>query len=120
MKKIIVILGMFCLGFVFAQDPVEKKVIYKKSGNLVEATFYDTNGNIEQHGFFKNDKREGNWISYTKNGEKKAIGYYENGKMNGKWIFKNGDTLSEVDYLDNKIVNVAQWSNKTKMAIRDK
>ncbi len=119
MKKIALIIVMLSISFAFAQHP-EKKVTYVKTGNLIEATYYYTNGAVEQQGFFKNGKRCGNWVSYNESGEKIAIGYYENGMKTGKWIFKKGNTLNEVDYLNNKIVKAEQWSHKTKMAIRDK
>ncbi len=45
------------------------------------------------------------------------MGFYANGLKTGKWIFKSGDTLSEVDYVNGKIVNVSKWSGKSKMAI---
>jgi len=116
MKKIALILVMMCVSLSFAQDNKEK-VKLKKVGDLIEATYFYTTGEIAQHGFFKNNLRHANWISYNKKGEKMVIGYYNKGKKTGKWIFKTGNTLKEVDYLNNKIIRVNQWSDKSTMAI---
>ncbi len=111
MKKIAIILVMFCVGFVSAQEN-DKKVKLEKKGNLVEAIYFDSNGVIDQQGFFKNNKRHGNWISFNEKGEKMIVGHYVDGKKTGKWVFKTNEKLTEVDYLDNRIVGVNEWSNK--------
>lgn len=116
MKKIAVILIMFCVGVVFAQEEVQKIKLEKK-GDIVEVTYYDNNGQIEQKGSFKNNKRHGNWISYDEDGKKLVVGYYNDGKKTGKWVFKTDETLKEVDYLNNKIISVNEWSNKSSIIV---
>lgn len=112
MKKFILILVLFCTSLAFAQEQ-PKKVTLKKQGAITEATYFDTHGNIEQHGFFKHNKRHGNWISYNEKGEEMVVGYYKEGKKTGKWVFKTDNLLKEVDYLDNEIIDVNQWTNKS-------
>jgi len=118
MKRIVLVLVMLCVSLTFAQDKKEK-VKYVKSGKLIEATYYYNNGNISQQGFFRNNKRHGKWIQYNLHGEKVVVGYYKKGKKTGKWIFKTGNTLEELDYLNNKIVKANHWTSKSSMAIRD-
>jgi len=116
MKRAIIVLVMFCTSIIFAQEQ-NSKVTLEKNGNVVEATYFDTSGSIDQHGFFKNNKRHGNWIRFNEKGKKIVVGYYENGKKTGKWVFRIGETLKEVDYVDNKIISVNEWSNKSSILV---
>ena len=84
MKNSLVVIMMLFAGIAFAQ---EKKDTYVQKGDLVEATLYHDNGQIEQHGFFKNKKLHGTWTYYNEQGEKISIGNYENGVKTGKWFF---------------------------------
>ncbi len=118
MKKIALVLLIFCVSFTFAQNHT-KKAKYEKKGRLVSATYYFDNGKIEQRGFFKKGKRTGKWIQYNKQGNKVAVGYYIKGKRNGKWIFRNTNTLNEVEYLNNKIVKANHWTSKSSITILD-
>jgi len=116
MKKIAIIIMMFCVGVVFAQEQ-NGKVKLEKKGDLVQATYFDTNGVIDQQGFFKNDKRHGSWISFNEKGERIVEGYYNEGMKSGKWIFRTEETLKEVDYLNNKIISVNEWSDKSSILV---
>lgn len=117
MRKVAIVLVMMCVAFVSAQDEQisvkEGNKKYKVKGDLVEVTIYHDNGQIEQHGFFKNKKLHGTWESYDSKGNKLAIANYENGKKIGKWLFWDKSTLKEVDYVDFKIVSVNEWKDKT-------
>jgi len=116
MKKIVTFLMIFCVSFIFAQER-NQKVKLEKKGDLVEATYFDNNGKIEQQGFFKDDKRHGNWISFNEKGEKIVVGHYLEDKKTGKWVFIIEETLKEVDYLNNKIISVNEWSNRSSIVI---
>ena len=117
MKRILFILLLFVGSIGMAQ---EQKPTIEKKGDLYEATYYHTNGEVAQHGFFNTEgKLQGTWKSYDFNGNKVAIGNYNNGKKVGKWLFWAGDQLTEVDYKNHKMINVHQWSNKTQLAITD-
>ena len=119
MKKIVVFLMVFSVGFSFAQDKVSPTI--EKQGDLTLVTYYHDNGEVQQTGAFdSNGKLHGEWKSFDVEGNKIAIGNYENGNKVGKWFFWEGDSLKEVDYIDSKIVSVNKWDNKTKVAIRDK
>ena len=108
-KKIVLVLMILGVGFAFAQD--NDKVKYEQKGDLVEATIYDDNGNVEQHGFFKDKKLHGTWTYFNDKGEKVAIGNYDNGVKTGKWTFYNKDEIKEVEYVKGKVVKVTNSTN---------
>lgn len=105
MKKIAVLLIVFCVSFSFAQKE-NKKVKYEQKDDLVAVTYYYDNGKIEQQGFFKDEKLHGTWKYFNDEGEKIAVGIYEHGKKAGKWVFWNDNGIKEVDYVDGKIMTV--------------
>lgn len=116
MKKVAIVLIVLCVSFTFAQEK-DKKVKLEKKEDVTEATFYYDNGEIDQQGFFKNDKLHGTWTSYNLEGDKIAVGNYENGKKVGKWIFKTNAILKEVDYTNGKIENVNSWLREPTVAV---
>lgn len=119
MKKIAIILMVFCVALVSAQNSNEEVSLkegnkqYKVKGDLVEVTIYHDNGKIEQHGFFKDKKLHGTWKSFDNKGNKLSIANYDSGKKIGKWLFWNNDTLKEVDYVNQQIASVNEWTEKT-------
>lgn len=106
MKKLLILGALAISGFAFAQ--VAKPVL-EQEGNLVKATYYYDNGQIQQQGYFKDGKVEGKWVSYDQNGNKKSIGEYANGQKTGKWFFWNDKALSEVDYSNSRVASVKAW-----------
>lgn len=109
MKKIAVLFAMFCVSFVFAQN--DDKVKYEKKGDLVEATIYNDDGSIEQHGFFKDKKLHGTWTYFNTEGKKVAIGNYKLGVKTGKWLFYSNGEVKQVNYLNGKVVKVSKKDN---------
>lgn len=81
-------------------------------GNLVKATYYHENGRVQQTGFFKDGKLEGQWVSYDSNGAKTASGEYSAGEKTGTWVFFGPNTLAEVSYKNNKIESVKNWKQE--------
>ncbi|MFB0910310.1 MAG: membrane-binding protein [Flavobacterium sp.] len=114
MKKYIVIATVLLSGIIFAQNNKPK---LEAVGDLVKATSFHDNGKIQQVGFYKNGKLQGEWISYDSNGNKIAMATYDNGQKSGKWFFWNGTVLSEVDYSDNQIASVKNWTNDALVSI---
>lgn len=114
-KLLSAILVLFFFGIsTYAQN--DKNVKIEKKGNLTEATYYYDTGSIEQQGTFNADgELHGVWTSYDVEGIKISVGQYVNGLKNGKWFFWTGETLKEVDYVDSRIVNVVEWSDKSRM-----
>ena len=106
MKKIVAIIMILSVGFMYAQN--DEKVKYEQKGDLVEATIYNDNGQIEQHGFFKDKKLHGTWTYFNEQGKKTAIGNYENGIKTGKWLIWDNGAVKEVNYLKGKIVKVTK------------
>ena len=96
---------------------------YRDDGNLWRKEFYaigtkteywkefSPNGNLRNHGHYKNDKRDGLWEQYFYNSTKLNFkGSFKDGKKEGKWIifdeagkvrkeytgiFKNGEKVSD-------------------------
>lgn len=106
MKKIMILGALVISGFTFAQA---KKPVLEQEGNLVKATYYYDNGQIQQQGYFKEGKLEGSWVAFDEKGNKKSIGEYSNGEKTGKWFFWNDKSLSEVDYSNSRVANVKSW-----------
>ena len=109
MKKISVLILMLCVGFAYAQEKRDLK--FNKDTKLIEVVYYHDNGEISQTGYYNLDgKLHGEWFSYCESGNKLASAQYDNGKKVGKWFFWVDDTLREVDYLDNAIASVNEWT----------
>lgn len=108
MKKYIVIAAILISGMIFAQNTKPK---LEAVGKLVKATYFHDNGKVQQEGFYKNGKLQGEWTSYDANGAKTAIATYDKGQKTGKWFFWNDSVLSEVDYSNNQIASVKNWKH---------
>ena len=102
MKKLVILLMMFCVGFTYAQK--ERTLKFNKEKNLIEVVYYHDNGEISQTGYYTKDgKLHGEWYSYCQEGKKMVSAKYENGKKVGKWIYWIGDEVKEVDYSKNEV-----------------
>lgn len=114
MKKLRILLLSLAIisGSTLMAQSNDTKKEFKKSGDLIEATFYYENGLIAQKGFFKDGKLHGEWIAFDQNGNKTAIGKYSNGQKTGKWFFWNGVELSEVDFQESRIASVNKWKSQ--------
>lgn len=107
MKKAVFLLAvMFTVG-ISAQDI---KPTFEKDGKMIKATYFHDNGEIAQTGFLLEGKLHGDWVMFDNEGKKIATGQYMNGRKSGKWFFWENDVLKEVDFTDNRIVNVKNWS----------
>ncbi|MGO4819863.1 MULTISPECIES: toxin-antitoxin system YwqK family antitoxin [unclassified Flavobacterium] len=106
MKKYIMIAAVLISGMVFAQNNKPK---LEAVGNMVKVTYHHENGQIQQQGFYKNGKLQGEWVSYDANGNKVAVAQYDKGQKTGKWFFWNDAVLNEVDYSNNQIASVKNW-----------
>lgn len=106
MKKIMILGALAISALTFAQTA---KPVLEQEGNLVKATYYYDNGQIQQQGHFKDGKLEGSWVAFDSNGNKKSIGEYTNGEKTGKWFFWSDKSLSEVDYSKSRVSNVKSW-----------
>ena len=87
MKNLLLILAILFTGTILAQ---EQKPVFEKEGDIIKGTYYYTNGEISQYGYYnKEGKLHGEWKSYDISGKKISIGYYTNGVKTGKWFFWN-------------------------------
>ena len=110
MKKIMILASLSISALTFGQAA---KPVLEQEGNLVKATYYYDNGQIQQQGHFKDGKLEGSWVAFDEKGNKKSIGEYSNGEKTGKWFFWSDKSLSEVSYADNAIASVTKWKHDT-------
>lgn len=105
MKKLMIIAILICsASTVMAQC---KKDTYVLNNDVIEATLYHENGAVAQTGFYtKENKLQGEWVSYDISGNKTAIAKYDNGEKVGTWMFYQGDIVKEVNYENSKIAEV--------------
>jgi antitoxin component YwqK of YwqJK toxin-antitoxin module len=106
MKKYLFMVAVLVSGVLSAQETEPKLEAY---GNLVKATYYYENGQVQQTGFFKDGKLEGQWVAYYENGNKKSVGEFSGGQKTGKWVLFNDSALTEVNYANNAVASVKNW-----------
>ena len=79
------------------KDGNVKTITYlKKEGNKlmkIKLENYFSSGQLESSVKFKENKKNGEYISYWENGKMSSSGYFNNGKMDSLWNFwdSNGD-----------------------------
>jgi antitoxin component YwqK of YwqJK toxin-antitoxin module len=119
MKKQFILFFALLISMVsFAQQ--ERTLKLNKKTNLIEVIYFHDNGVVSQTGFYTTDgKLQGEWLSYDIKGEKTVSANYDNGKKVGKWFYWNDKTLKEVDYNNNAIASVSEWTNKSSLAQRN-
>jgi hypothetical protein len=111
MKNLICLFAFLITVVSFGQQKKELKL--NEDTNLIEATYYHDNGMVSQTGTFSVEgKLHGVWLSFDTEGNKLTSANYDNGKKVGKWFYWKDKTLKEVDYVNNEIVNVNEWSSK--------
>ena len=102
----------------FAQQ--ERALKLNKDTNLIEVMYYHDNGIVSQIGTYNLDgKLQGEWLSFDTKGNKVVSANYDNGKKVGKWFYWKGNTLKEVDYTNNAIASVNDWTNSSPVALRN-
>ena len=116
MRRMMILLCMLVGITAFSQDKVVKKVDDK---DQLKVIYYHDNGLIQQEGFLKDNKPNGQWIAYNKKGQKTAIAHYEEGDKVGKWFFWKDGKLTEVDYNENEIASVKSWKESTMVVDKD-
>ncbi len=111
MKNIITAFALlFCTSVILAQDV--KKNTYYLDGDLIEATIYHDNGTVAQTGFYnKENKLQGEWVSYNSKGDKTAVARYNNGEKVGTWYFFTEGDIKEVSYMDARVAKVVTWKS---------
>lgn len=110
MKKVFVIIAILLVGTISIAQEIHKPT-YTIKGDLIEAVIYHDNGIIAQTGYYtKDNKLEGEWISYDVQGNKTAEANYNNGVKVGTWMFYNGTEKKEVTYKDARIAEVKTWT----------
>ncbi|MDY2585947.1 toxin-antitoxin system YwqK family antitoxin [Winogradskyella aquimaris] len=109
-KKILILFAYFFSLFAFAQQ--ERDLKLNKDTNLIEVTYYHENGEVSQTGFYNLDgKLHGEWLTFDDKGKKSISAKYDNGKKVGKWFYWSGNSLKEVDYNNNIVANVNEWTS---------
>jgi antitoxin component YwqK of YwqJK toxin-antitoxin module len=119
MKKNFLFLVVFLIAVVtFGQQKRDLKL--NKESNIIEVTYYHDNGVVSQTGAYTLDGNlQGEWLSFDTEGKKVVSANYDNGKKVGKWFYWNNNTLKEVDYTNNTIVSVSEWTDKKTLIVRN-
>ena len=111
-KSVLFLFALFISMVSFAQQ--ERDLKLNEKTNLIEVTYYHDNGVVSQTGAYTLDgKLQGAWLSFNTEGSKTVSANYDNGKKVGKWFYWNDTTLTEVDYTNNAIVSVNEWTNSS-------
>lgn len=98
----------------------ERDLKLNAENNVIEVTYYHDNGVVSQTGAYTLEgKLQGEWLSFDTEGKKVVSANYDNGKKVGKWFYWNNDTLKEVDYTNNTIVSVNEWTDKKSLVVRN-
>lgn len=124
-KLILVVVVLFSTNVMVSQccktNTVCKKDSYVLNNGLIEATLFHKNGAVAQTGFYtRENKLQGEWVSYDMHGNKTAIANYSNGEKVGTWVFYQGDIKKEVTYKDSRISNVNTWEKKDTRIVTNK
>lgn len=118
MKKICVLMLMLSVAFTYAQK--ERNLTYNEDTKLIEVTYFHDNGEVSQTGFYTEDgKLHGDWFSYCQEGNKIVSAKYNEGAKVGKWFFWENNKLREVDYSNNAISSVSEWTKSSAIAKND-
>ncbi|QNM85350.1 nicotinic acid mononucleotide adenyltransferase [Polaribacter pectinis] len=113
MKKLIAICIFFVAAIGYSQD---NQPTYTAQGDLVKATYYFEDGAVKTQGYFKDKKLTGEWTRFDKEGNKIQLAYYNDGKKVGKWFVWTKESLKEINYDNNVVVNVNLWKPEAKLA----
>lgn len=108
MKALVFACMFFVAAIGYSQD---NKPTFKVENGLVKATYYYEDGSVQMQGFFKNKKLEGKWTMFDVKGNRIQTGYYKDGKKVNTWFVWNKDSLKEISYNNNAIVNVNVWKH---------
>ena len=108
MKFILLAMALVFSATLSAQ---EKEPLFVQEGDMVKATYYHDNGNIAQQGYYLDEKLHDQWVMFDEDGKRIAMGQSQMGKRTGKWFFWSQNDLKEVDFEDNKVVNVVKHDN---------
>ena len=100
MKNVLLLAVLLISSIGFSQS---EKPTLEAEGQLVKATYYYDNGNVQQVGYFKDGKLEGKWMAYDIKGSLTSIAEYSNGVKSGKWIYySNNVAVKQLDFTNNQ------------------
>jgi antitoxin component YwqK of YwqJK toxin-antitoxin module len=104
MRKLLILSAFFLFSiFTYSQESEKLKKI---ESNIVEV--YE-DGSTKQEGNYKNNKPDGKWVSYNRDGSISMIGFYDDGLKNGTFIFRTENSIKEVLYINNELIEVKLW-----------
>ena len=109
MKAHMILIFVFVFGCTFSYGQTTK-IERTTSPQLMKLTQFHDNGEIAQHGHIHRNKLDGVWESFDAEGNKIAVGNYENGVKAGTWFFWDDKQLIEVEFADNKVLDVIYWN----------
>jgi antitoxin component YwqK of YwqJK toxin-antitoxin module len=96
MKKVYLLILLFCLSFViFAQNEINPNGYNR---------FYHENGKLSSEGMMRKGQPDGYWKTYNENGFIKSEGNRKDFKLDSIWTFYNdsGNVILKITYLEGK------------------
>jgi antitoxin component YwqK of YwqJK toxin-antitoxin module len=99
---------VICVLITMSSTAQSKEPTFEKQDDLVKATYYHDNGMVKEVGFFKDDKLHDKWIRYNEDGKIKVVALYKNGMKEGKWYMIGEESVKEITYKSNKVVDVKE------------
>ena len=112
MKKLATLIIIFAGVIGYSQD-IEPT--FEAEGNLVKATYYFEDGSVSTQGYFLDKELTGEWTRFDREGNKTQIAYYDQGEKVGKWFVWGKNSLKEINYSNNTVVNVNLWKHESKL-----
>lgn len=112
MKKLATLIIIFAGVIGYSQD-IEPT--FEAEGNIVKATYYFEDGSVSTQGYFLDKELTGEWTRFDREGNKTQIAYYDQGEKVGKWFVWGKNSLKEINYSNNTVVNVNLWKHESKL-----
>ena len=114
MKKLAIFIVIVSLAFTgYSQD---NEPTFTKVDDMVKVTYYYDNGDVKTEGFFKDKKLTGQWITYDTTGKRIQLANYKDGKKVGTWLIWTKDGIREINYVNNKLISVHLIKEEYKLA----
>ena len=114
MKKLAIFIVIVSLAFTgYSQD---NEPTFTKVDDMVKVTYYYDNGHVKTEGFFKDKKLTGQWVTYDTTGKRIQLANYKDGKKVGTWLIWTKDGIREINYVNNKLISVHFIKEEYKLA----
>jgi antitoxin component YwqK of YwqJK toxin-antitoxin module len=107
MKKVLVLLTLIVGLPIFSQNAIYTD---NDGDGIIEYVLKNSNGRVEETGFYSNGKMTGVWTSYYESGQRKVVARFKNGVKHGTWLIydSKGRVSTEIVYKEDRKVSATQ------------